>query len=71
MNGFLLNYGNSRTHEYTGNPVQGSSVIIGRKIKAVRVAEGLSQPKMSQLIDIPVGSLRDWEQERGILGLTI
>ncbi|MFZ3515067.1 transcriptional regulator [Vibrio harveyi] len=39
---------------------------VGKKIKAIRVAEGLSQPQMSQLVDIPVGSLRDWEQERGV-----
>ena len=39
---------------------------IGKKIKAVRIAEGLSQPKMAQLVEIPIGSLRDWEQGRGI-----
>ncbi len=37
---------------------------IGKKIKAVRIAEGLSQPQMAQLIDIPVGSLRNYEQDR-------
>ncbi len=37
---------------------------IGKKIKAIRIAEGLSQPKMAQLIDIPVGSLRNYEQDR-------
>ncbi len=50
----------------TGIPVWESSVNIGKKIKAVRIAEGLSQPQMAQLIDIPLGSLRDWEQERGV-----
>lgn len=43
-------------------------MIIGKKIKAVRIAEGLSQPQMAQLIEIPIGSLRDWEQERRIPG---
>ncbi|KXF81215.1 helix-turn-helix domain-containing protein [Enterovibrio coralii] len=37
---------------------------LGKKIKAVRVAEGLSQPEMAQLIDIPIGSLRNYEQAR-------
>lgn len=37
---------------------------LGKKIKAVRIAEGLSQPQMSQLIDIPIGSLRNYEQGR-------
>lgn len=41
---------------------------IGKKIKAVRIAEGLSQTQMAQLIEIPIGSLRDWEQERRVLG---
>jgi len=37
---------------------------IEKKIKAVRIAEGLSQPEMAQLVDIPVGSLRNYEQGR-------
>ncbi|MBE8578662.1 helix-turn-helix domain-containing protein [Vibrio sp. OPT18] len=41
---------------------------IGKKIKAIRIAEGLTQPQMAELIDTPIGSLRDWEQERRILG---
>ncbi|EEX67315.1 MULTISPECIES: helix-turn-helix domain-containing protein [Vibrio] len=41
---------------------------LGKKIKAVRIAEGLSQVQMSELIDISIGSLRDWEQERRIPG---
>lgn len=39
---------------------------IGKKIKAVRIAEKLTQIQMAQLVDISVGSLRDWEQGRGI-----
>ncbi|EGU42960.1 hypothetical protein VII00023_02879 [Vibrio ichthyoenteri ATCC 700023] len=37
---------------------------LGKKIKAIRIAEGLSQPEMAQLVDIPVGTLRNHEQER-------
>ncbi len=39
---------------------------IGKKIKAIRIAEGLSQSQMAQLVEIKVDSLRDWEQERRI-----
>ena len=39
---------------------------IGKKIKAMRIAEGLTQSEMVQLVDISMGSLRDWEQGRGI-----
>lgn len=41
---------------------------IGKKIKAIRIAEGLSQSQMAELISTPVGSLRDWEQERRVPG---
>ncbi|RZP89608.1 helix-turn-helix domain-containing protein [Vibrio vulnificus] len=37
---------------------------LGKKIKAVRIAEGLSQPEMAQLVDIAIGSLRNYEQDR-------
>lgn len=37
---------------------------VGKKIKAVRIAEGLSQPQMAQLIDMPIGTLRNCEQDR-------
>ncbi|MCG9628586.1 helix-turn-helix domain-containing protein [Vibrio mediterranei] len=37
---------------------------VGKKIKAIRIAEGLSQPKMAQLIDMPIGTLRNCEQDR-------
>lgn len=30
----------------------------------MRIAEGLSQPQMAQLVDIPVGTLRNHEQGR-------
>ena len=42
----------------------GSSVELGKKIKAIRIAERLSQEEMSQLIDISVGAQRNYEQER-------
>ncbi len=37
---------------------------LGKKIKAIRIAEGLSQSEMAQLVDISIGTLRGWEQER-------
>ncbi|PMM76296.1 transcriptional regulator [Vibrio splendidus] len=37
---------------------------LGKKIKAIRIAERLSQEEMSQLIDISVGAQRNYEQER-------
>ncbi len=37
---------------------------VGIKIKAMRIAEGLSRSDMSQLVDIPLGTLRDYEQEK-------
>ncbi|MBE8577959.1 helix-turn-helix domain-containing protein [Vibrio sp. OPT18] len=37
---------------------------LGKKIKAIRIAEGLSRSEMSQLVDIPIGTLRDYEQEK-------
>ncbi|CAH7186533.1 helix-turn-helix domain-containing protein [Vibrio splendidus] len=37
---------------------------LGKKIKAIRIAEGVSQKEMSQMIDIPVGTLKNYEQER-------
>jgi len=39
-------------------------VELGKKIKAMRIAEALSRSEMSQLVDIPVGTLRDYEQNR-------
>lgn len=39
---------------------------LGKKIKAMRIAEGINQIEMAQLVDIPIGTLRDWEQERRI-----
>ncbi|WP_241823834.1 helix-turn-helix domain-containing protein [Vibrio splendidus] len=43
-----------------------SSVELGKKIKAIRIAEKLNQEEMSQLIDISIGAQRDYEQERRI-----
>ncbi|CAK2207126.1 transcriptional regulator [Vibrio tasmaniensis] len=37
---------------------------IGKKIKAIRIAERLSQPQMAQEVDIPIGTLRNCEQDR-------
>ncbi|EGQ7984224.1 helix-turn-helix transcriptional regulator [Vibrio vulnificus] len=37
---------------------------LGKKIKAVRIAERLTQEEMSQLVDIPLVSLRSYELEK-------
>ncbi|OEC82342.1 transcriptional regulator [Photobacterium damselae subsp. damselae] len=37
---------------------------LGKKIKAIRIAEKLSQLQMSEILDIPIGNLRNWEQDR-------
>lgn len=37
---------------------------LAKKIKAIRVAEKLSQEEMAQLIDISVGAQRNYEQDR-------
>ena len=34
------------------------------KVKEVRAATGLSQAKFARIIDVPVGTLRNWEQGR-------
>ena len=36
---------------------------LGKKIKAIRIAEGLERKEMSELVAIPRGTLRDYEQE--------
>lgn len=35
---------------------------LGKKLKAIRLAESLEREEMSQLVDIPRGSLRNYEQ---------
>ncbi|WP_299143437.1 helix-turn-helix domain-containing protein [uncultured Vibrio sp.] len=37
---------------------------LGKKIKAIRIAEQLSQENIAELIDISVGAQRNYEQER-------
>ena len=37
---------------------------LGKKIKAIRIAERLNQNEMSQLIEMPLTSLRNYEQEK-------
>ncbi|GAL25004.1 C protein [Vibrio variabilis] len=35
---------------------------LGKKIKAIRVAERLEREEMAQLVDIPRGTIRNYEQ---------
>lgn len=37
---------------------------IGKKIKAIRIAEQLSRSELSELVEIPIGTIRDYEQEK-------
>ncbi|WP_234494835.1 helix-turn-helix domain-containing protein [Vibrio maritimus] len=34
---------------------------LGKKLKAIRIAEGLTQDEFSQLIDVPLVSVRSYE----------
>ncbi len=38
--------------------------IDALKVKEVRAATGLSQVRFARVIDVPVGTLRNWEQGR-------
>jgi len=38
--------------------------IGAAQVKGIRAATGLSQPKFARLIDVDVGTLRNWEQGR-------
>ncbi|MCF7495828.1 helix-turn-helix domain-containing protein [Vibrio sp. L5-1] len=44
---------------------------LGKKIKAIRISEGVSQKEMSQMIDIPIGTLKNYEQERNAVHIEI
>lgn len=39
-------------------------VVDAIEVKAVRAATGLSQARFAQVIDVQVGTLRNWEQGR-------
>jgi putative transcriptional regulator len=38
--------------------------IDAAKVKEIRAATGLSQPKFARLLNVDVGTLRNWEQGR-------
>lgn len=40
------------------------SHVDAMHVKAVRATTGLSQAKFAKVIDVPVGTLRNWEQGR-------
>ena len=42
----------------------GVNMELGKKIKAIRIAEGLNQNEFSQALDIPIDSIRSYENER-------
>ncbi|HDY8229153.1 TPA: helix-turn-helix transcriptional regulator [Vibrio vulnificus] len=35
---------------------------LGKRLKAIRIAEGLEREEMAQLVDIPRGTIRNYEQ---------
>ncbi len=37
---------------------------LGKRIKSIRMEEGLSQAELSQLTDIPIDSIKAYESER-------
>ncbi|PKG39715.1 helix-turn-helix transcriptional regulator [Psychromonas sp. Urea-02u-13] len=37
---------------------------LGKKIKSIRICERLNQVDFSQLIDLPIGTLQGYEQEK-------
>ncbi|KPU82201.1 XRE family transcriptional regulator [Psychromonas sp. PRT-SC03] len=39
-------------------------MILGKKLKAIRIQEGLNQIELSQLIDISIDSIRSYETLR-------
>jgi transcriptional regulator with XRE-family HTH domain len=42
---------------------------MGERLKRLREAAGLSQPQLAQATGVPVGSLRQWEQDRRLPSL--
>ena len=45
---------------------------LNQKIKAIRLSEGLSREELSQLVDIPQFTIRNYEQGvRGVKGETL
>ena len=38
--------------------------VDASSVKQIRAATGLSQPKFARLLDVDVGTLRNWEQGR-------
>jgi len=49
-----------------GDTSRGRVAAIGVDVKAIRQAIGMSQPKFAEAFQIPVGTLRDWEQGRRV-----
>ena len=45
---------------YKGSPAE--AIIM--EVKNLRLQTGLSQSKFAQMFDVPVSTLKDWEQER-------
>ncbi|MEW2681599.1 helix-turn-helix transcriptional regulator [Vibrio cholerae] len=35
---------------------------LGKRLKAIRISEGLEREEMAQLVDIPRGTIRNYEQ---------
>ena len=42
---------------------------MGKRMQRLREAAGLSQPKLAEAAGVPVGTLRQWEQDRRLPSL--
>ena len=42
---------------------------FGRHLRGLRKAAGLSRPELARRAAVPVGTLRNWEADRGFTGL--
>jgi transcriptional regulator with XRE-family HTH domain len=39
---------------------------MGQRLKRLRQEKGLSQPALARLASVPIGTLRNWEQDRRV-----
>jgi transcriptional regulator with XRE-family HTH domain len=46
-----------------------TGLVVGRHLRGLREAAGLSRPELSRRAAVPVSTLRNWEGDRGFPGL--
>src|SRR5262245_32568467 len=47
-------------------PTMAKGETMGNRLKRLREAAGLSQPKLAKAACVPVGTLRNWEQDQRV-----